>query len=66
MAVLHCIGITIDEKYSRSAKEFSEQKEKQQMNREGGGEMWKPEVTIYPLKAKNIFNSFVLFWYYKK
>ena len=66
MAVLHCIGITIDDDNDTAPENVPEQQRQQQWNGEEGGEVWKPEGIICPRKANNLQNYFACFRNYTK
>ena len=65
-AVLHCLGITIDEDNDPASENVPEQQEQQKGNRQEGGEVWKSEGIICPRKAKNIQDYFSCFWNYTR
>ena len=66
MAVLHCIGITIDDDNDTAPENVPEQQRQQQWNGEEGGEVWKSEGIICHCKAKNLQNTFACFQNYTK
>ena len=66
MVVLHFIGITIGDGDDNVPQGITEQQEQQIFNLQEGGELWKPEVIIFPCKADNIQNYFACFHNFTK
>ena len=61
MAIIFCIGITIDEENYPVTDNAPAQQQPQQWKEQKGGEVRKSEGIIWPQKANNVQNSFSCF-----
>ena len=66
MAIICCIGVTIDDDNDPAPERFPEHQYQHQGKGQEFGEVWKSEAIIYPCKANNLHNYFAYFWNYTK